>query len=71
MSDEERRLVEREARYSERLAAFLVCLREDHVPKQHPLGFPCSLAAFHDGSLRVCDRCHLSYFHKIETKVNM
>ena len=60
MSDEDRRALEREARYSSALAAFLACLREGHEPRTWmPHGQPERKVSVQ--GLWVCKRCRLTY----------
>ena len=62
MSDEEiliqRRALEREARYSERLTSFLVCMMEGHQATDRPRHWT------RGGSLRPCGRCGLGFFEE-------
>lgn len=73
MSDEQRRRLEREARYDERLAALLECLRSGHVPlaveglspnvvtlQPHPRAANNEALVF-----RGCSRCGLAYVERV------
>ena len=62
--DEERRIIEREARYNKRLMDFLTCMREDHEPYMGVGNQPVSITAngsAHMGLLHVCKRCKMPY----------
>ena len=66
MSDEERRILEREARYSERLTAFLACMRDGHVDMLH---HQCSIVGFNLNDVErinvwPCARCGIAYWTK-------
>ena len=63
MSDEDRRILEREARYNEKLASFLVCLREGHDedPKETMVAGYGRVYFSGNGDVRACRRCHLVY----------
>jgi len=71
MSDEDRRLLEREARYNTRLAAFLTCMREGHdpAPGSGRFGGHVDLGA---GIVPVrtpyCKRCRLVYVEENEIR---
>ena len=59
MSDEQRRRLEREARYDEKLADWLRCMREGHDPASSlGVGF----AAIPGSRMRACKRCLLVYW---------
>lgn len=73
MSDEERRAIEREARYSENLSNFLTCMREGHIPGQYSQGrdlwAPNRFAKAGrnvTGKERYCDRCLLVFLEVSE-----
>lgn len=56
--DEQRRRLEREARYDEALAALLVCLRERHARDERV----ALIGLSHGGNLAVCGRCGLVFY---------
>lgn len=70
MSDEERRRLEREARYDAGLAALLTCLRDGHesgpvfLADQWPAGFQSPRVR-----IAVCPRCGLAFWDRGEAAV--
>lgn len=61
MGDEEQRRVERDARYNENLAAFLVCMRDGHVPARDG-SFRVEWTGSHSARAIGCGRCKLVYW---------
>lgn len=74
MSDEDlrqqQRLIEREARYNERLAAWLTCMRDGHDNKLRVASFADAVynadgrPAGYDKQIRGCERCGTIYIAK-------
>lgn len=59
--DDERRALEREARYNQNLANLLTCMREGHEPDA---GVGCSHEGFSGGNptcVQYCKRCRLKF----------